>query len=431
MRYLVAVILSLLAVPAAALEVQNLRLWPAPDNSRAVFDLSAPVNYEIFSIDNPPRVIIDLKGTTVPRSLPQPDANHVLLRKVRYGSLPGATGTRVVFDVTRRVTVRSALLKPNERYGHRLLVEFTESSAEMPPAAVAKNPPPVPAPETAVEPAVTAKASPPPVPALPTPPSISTPVKQPEVSTHRSRDVIVAVDAGHGGEDPGAMGRHGTREKDVTLAIARRLADEINATKGMRAVLTRDGDYFIPLRDRIDKAREKHADLFISIHADSYKDPRVSGSSVYVLSQRGASSEAARWLADQENASDYIGGVTWDDKDSMLKTVLLDLSQTASMEASNTVAGEVLERLDRVGDVRKQAVQRAGFVVLKSPDIPSILVETAYLTNAVEEKKLKSAEHQKRLARAITAGILQYFQNSPPPGTILAEQRELRVANNP
>ncbi|MCG3144099.1 MAG: N-acetylmuramoyl-L-alanine amidase AmiC [Gammaproteobacteria bacterium] len=253
----------------------------------------------------------------------------------------------------------------------------------------------------------------------------------PASGTGRGRDVIVAVDAGHGGEDPGATGRKGTREKDVTLAIARRLAEEINRVEGMRAVLTRDGDYFIPLRKRIEKARGHRADMFVSVHADAYKNPEVAGSSVYVLSQRGASSEAARWLADRENSSDYIGGVTWDDKDSVLKSVLLDLSQTASMEASTDVAEEVLDRLDGIGNVRKPQVQHAGFVVLKSPDIPSILVETAYLTNAAEERKLRTASHQKQLAGAIAGGIHRYFETTPPPGTLMAERRERRVASNP
>lgn len=433
MRYLTAVLFSLIATQTAAMEVQSLRLWPAPDNTRAVFDLSAPVEYDIFSLDNPPRVVVELKGVSVDKSLAQPGPNHALLRKIRHARLPDGSGTRVVFDVSRKVTVSSSLLKPNERYGHRLLVELAEQSIGVPQRVLST--PPMPAAPPVAKPQPAPPAAPVTLASLEPPKSVkpdaSPSAKVDVVRTHRSRDIIVAVDAGHGGEDPGAIGSHGTQEKEVTLAIARRLVDEINGIAGMRAVLTRDGDYFIPLRKRIEKAREHHADMFVSVHADAYRDPKVAGSSVYVLSSRGASSEAARWLADRENASDHIGGVTWNDKDGMLKSVLLDLSQTASMEASHAVADEVLDRLDRVGNVRKQKVQHAGFVVLKSPDIPSILVETAYLTNPAEEKKLRTAEHQKRLARAIASGIRQFFESSPPPGTLMAEQRERRLAANP
>jgi N-acetylmuramoyl-L-alanine amidase len=428
MRLLTSLAALLISLPVTALEVQNLRLWPAPDNTRVVFDLSAPVRYEVFTIDNPHRVVIDLTATQVAKPLPQPDAAHRLLRAVRHGAKPDG-GTRVVFDVTGPVVVRSALLKPNDRYGHRLLLELTDGPSTPPPRTLAAVLPmaaagaAAPRPEAKAGEDETAQVA-----MAPSPPA--KPAAQVS-SAGRGRDIIVAVDAGHGGEDPGAVGRKGTREKDVTLAIARRLAEEINRVEGMRAVLTRDGDYFIPLRKRIEKAREHRADMFVSVHADAYKNPDVAGSSVYVLSQRGASSEAARWLADRENSSDYIGGVTWDDKDSVLKSVLLDLSQTASMEASADVAEEVLDRLDRIGNVRKPQVQHAGFVVLKSPDIPSILVETAYLTNAAEERKLRTAAHQKQLARAIAGGIRQYFETTPPPGTLMAERRERRMASNP
>ncbi len=435
MRLPTALAVLLMSLPAAALEVQNLRLWPAPDNTRVVFDVSAPVQYEVFTIDNPHRVVIDLKATQVTKPLPQPDAAHRLLRAVRHGPKPDG-GTRVVFDVTGPVVVRSALLKPTDRYGHRLLIELTDGPPTLPAHTLAARPA-APAAEVAVPISEAAapkaeanagKADSGQAAMAPSPPA-----KPPAQAsrTGSGRDVIVAVDAGHGGEDPGALGRKGTREKDVTLAIARRLAEEINRVEGMRAVLTRDGDYFIPLRKRIEKARGHRADMFVSVHADAYKNPDVAGSSVYVLSQRGASSEAARWLADRENSSDYIGGVTWDDKDSVLKSVLLDLSQTASMEASADVAEEVLDRLDAIGNVRKPQVQHAGFVVLKSPDIPSILVETAYLTNAGEERKLRTASHQKQLARAIAGGIRQYFETTPPPGTLMADRRERRVASNP
>jgi N-acetylmuramoyl-L-alanine amidase len=235
-----------------------------------------------------------------------------------------------------------------------------------------------------------------------------------------ARDLVIAVDAGHGGEDPGATGRDGTHEKNITLAVARVLAARINAERGMRAVLIRDGDYFVPLRERIHRARLAQADLFVSVHADAVRDPGVSGASVYVLSAHGATNEAARWLADRENAADLVGGVSLDDKDNVLASVLLDLSQSAAMSASMVAAEKVLNELNSVGDVRKSHVQQAGFVVLKSPDIPSLLVETAYITNPGEERRLRDEKYQARLAEAILAGLRSYFHENPPPGTRLA-----------
>lgn len=257
-------------------------------------------------------------------------------------------------------------------------------------------------------------------------------VKDAAEVTARPRDLIIAIDAGHGGKDPGARGRHGTREKDVVLAIARKLARLIEREPGMKPVLIRDGDYFLRLRERIRRAHDHRADLFISIHADAFNDTRVHGSSVYVLSRRGASSEMARLLARHENTADLVGGVSLDDKDDLLKTVLLDLSQSASIEASTEVADKVLRELRRVGKVHKRSVQKAGFVVLKSPDIPSILVETAFISNPREERKLRDPRHQERMARAILAGVRGYFEQNPPPGTLIAARvREQRHVIRP
>jgi N-acetylmuramoyl-L-alanine amidase len=242
------------------------------------------------------------------------------------------------------------------------------------------------------------------------------------------RDVIVAVDAGHGGQDPGATGRNGTREKDVVLAIARALASRINSEPGMRAVLTRPNDQFFTLRERILRARAVKADLFVSVHADSIRNRAVSGASVYVLSERGATDESARWLAERENAADLMGGVSLTDKDNTLASVLLDLSQSANISASMVAAEGVISALDRVGEVRKPQVQQAGFVVLKSPDIPSMLVETAYISNPAEEKRLKSSSQQDKLANAIFTGLRGYFANNPPPGTRFASVRRATVA---
>ena len=234
------------------------------------------------------------------------------------------------------------------------------------------------------------------------------------------RDLVIAIDAGHGGEDPGAIGRGGTKEKDVVLAVARRLAAEIDAEPGMRAVLVRTGDYFLRHRDRMERARRHRADLFVSIHADAFKNRRARGSSVYVLSQKGATDEAARWLAARENAADLVGGVSLDDKDDMLASVLLDLSQNASIGASLDVGDHVLKRLGHIGRLHKRTVQQAGFLVLKSPDIPSILVETAFISNPEEEQLLRSRTHQARISAAVLSGIREYFYANPPPGTWVA-----------
>jgi N-acetylmuramoyl-L-alanine amidase len=236
------------------------------------------------------------------------------------------------------------------------------------------------------------------------------------------RDLIIAIDAGHGGEDPGTIGRKGTREKDVVLAIAKELSRQIKNEPGMRPVMVRRGDYYVGLRRRMKIARESRADLFVSIHADSFKDPRVRGSSVYVLSRNGASSEAARWLAEQENAADLVGGVSLDDKDDLLASVLLDLSQTATLSASTDVGTNVLKQLGTYGKTHKRRVQRAGFMVLKSPDIPSILVETAFLSNPSEEKRLRNRGQQRKLARAMVTGVRGYFRYNAPPGTRLAKR---------
>jgi N-acetylmuramoyl-L-alanine amidase len=241
--------------------------------------------------------------------------------------------------------------------------------------------------------------------------------------------VVIAVDAGHGGMDPGAIGRGGTREKDVVLSIARALAERINGEPGMRAVLTRDRDEFLVLRDRIGRARIAKADMFVSVHADSILNRSVSGASVYVLSEHGATNEAARWLADRENAADLMGGVKLDDKDKALASVLLDLSQTANISASMTAAQRVIGSLDAVGQVRKAQVQQAGFVVLKSPDIPSMLVETAYISNPEEELRLRNTRQQAALADAIFAGLRGYFTQNPPSGTRFAQARRSTVAS--
>lgn len=264
--------------------------------------------------------------------------------------------------------------------------------------------------------------------AAPTPTPAAPPVEVQPAQPHPQRDIIIAIDAGHGGEDPGAIGPSGTREKDVVLEIARRLASDVNRTQGFKAVLIRDGDYYLGLRQRTQLAREQKADFFVSVHADAFTSPRPQGSSVYALSQRGATSETAQWLADSENRSDLIGGVDGSlslrDKDQVLRGVLLDLTMTATLNDSLSIGGQVLEQLGRVNRLHKSRVEQAGFMVLKSPDIPSLLIEVGFISNPDEERRLRDPVHQQGLSTAIFSGLRDHFQRNPPPASLLAWQRD-------
>ena len=389
---------------AAPLEVQGMRLWAAPDHTRVVFDSSGPMGYELSTLHNPDRVVIDVPGASVASALTREQTIGGLVKGVRAAQYSKDV-LRIVLDLEQPAKPRSFTLKPGGRYGHRLVIDLyntrpaqkTKAGADVPAKPAARDA---------------------------TKPDVKSKVKKSLSSEELpSRDLVIAIDAGHGGDDTGAIGRNGTYEKDVVLSIARRLYALVKKTPGMRPVLIRQGDYYIGLRQRIDKAREHKADLFISIHADSFRDRRVQGSSVFVLSNRGASSEMARWLAEKENSSDLAGGVSLDDKDQVLAEVLLDLSQNATIEASITVAGNMLGELQRLGKTHKSTVQQAGFVVLKSPDIPSVLVETAFISNPIEERKLRDSRHQEALATAMLRGINTYFANHPPPGTRLAARK--------
>ena len=372
-------------------EIEGLRVWPAPDKTRVVFDLTDVVDYKVFTIENPTRVVIDFKNSKAQKQLVTPVSKNKLLRKIRSAEKQNNI-YRVVLDLRRKVNIESFLLTPGNERGHRLVIDLLD------PKAVHQAVKPVIAKQTQSKPDQ----------------------KKQTIPKQTLRDLVVAVDAGHGGKDPGATGKRGTKEKDVVLSIAKKLAAKIDNTPGMRAVLTRKTDKFLPLRERIDVARANNADLFISIHADAFKNHSVQGSSVYVLSENGASSEAARWLAEKENSADFIGGVTLDTEDKLLKEVLIDLSQNAVLDASTNIAGKVLGGLKRVGKVHKPNVQHAGFVVLKAPDIPSILIETAFITNPSEERKLLNPKQQNKLVNAIHSGIKQYFSEYAPPGTRLA-----------
>lgn len=390
----IVLLLLLVSLPLAAqqVEVRGARIWSAPDQTRLVVDATQPVQHKIFSLDDPDRLVIDIEQARLKGALPEVKDDDQFVAGVRSG-VRGGSDLRIVLDLKRGVRAKSFLLPPNDRYKHHRLVVDLQNKPGAAPASA---------------PALSKREAPPPK-------HLSVRKKSAKL-----RDVVVAVDAGHGGEDPGATGRGGTKEKNVTLAIARRLAKEIDRVPGMRAVLIRDGDYYVGLRQRIAKARKHKADLFVSIHADAFKDPSVRGSSVYTLSHRGASSEAAKWLAKRENSADLIGGIDLAEKNDVLATVLLDMSQNVTMEHSTIAAGKVLSKLKRIGAVHSSKVQNAGFVVLKSPDIPSMLVETAFISNPAEEKRLKSPSHQKAVAKAILGGVKGYFEDYAAPGTRLA-----------
>lgn len=367
---------------AASAEVKGLRVWQAPDNTRVVLDLSGPADFTVSTLTGPDRLLIDLKTGKLGINLDTVTLGSTVVSKARLSTPPDADTLRLVLDLAQPVEPNAFALKPFQQYGDRLVIDLKDKTQRKPQ------------------------------------PVIEVP------ATGESRDVIVAVDAGHGGDDPGALGSKGTREKDVTLAIAKKLAEKINAAPGMKAYLTRNGDYFVGLRKRTELAREQRADLFISIHADSFKDKRANGASVWVLSQRGAQSEMGRWLEEKENSSDLLGGedtLSLAKYDDDVAKVLLDLSMYNAVGSSIDVGSAVLGSIKGVVPrLHKAKVQQAGFLVLKNPDIPAILVETAFLSNPNEESLLKDGKHQDNLAQAIAAGVKNYFEQRPPEGSQFA-----------
>ncbi len=412
MRWLAFLFASLYCSGLCAAEIIGVRTSLDAARTRIVFDLSEAVEYKVFTMRDPHRVVIDFRNTRPSAALKLPLSDGRTVRRLRHAAR-GANGLRVVLDLEHKVRFSDRRLSPNPEHGHRVVIDLSGSHST-----------PAPADSTATLAAATPAPAPAPPPAVRAAPPRSTPI----VAAPRPlRDVVVAIDAGHGGQDVGAVGPSGVYEKDITLAVARELAAVINRHAGMRAILTREGDRYMKLRERMERAREQRADLFISVHADAFRDRRVQGSSVYVLSQSGASSEAAKWLADNENAADLIGGVTLDNKDRVLKSVLIDLSQTASIESSIDLGNHVLDALKRLGPVHKKRVQHAGFMVLKSPDIPSILVETAFISNPAEEKRLRNDGFRRKLAEAMYRGVADYFEASPPPDTRIAENRRYKV----
>ncbi|MET0680343.1 MAG: N-acetylmuramoyl-L-alanine amidase [Burkholderiales bacterium] len=377
-------------------------MWPSQDYTRVTIETGAELRYELTTLKNPERLVLDLEDvdflSIVDQSAKKVGAEDPYVSGLRAGRFkPGAV--RLVVDLKGEAKPQVFTLKPIGEYGHRLVIDVYPVVPPDPLMALLQRK------ETAEPPAAAAEPRKPP-PAGARPPA--------------SRMLTIVVDAGHGGEDPGARGRRGTSEKHVTLAIARKLKNLIDAEPGMRAVLTRDGDYFIPLAARADKARRVKADLFVSIHADAYLLPHARGSSVFALSERGATSTTARWLAKQENEADLIGGVNLPVKDRYLAETLLDLSQTATINDSLKVGRAVLAELGEINTLHKAHVEQAGFAVLKSPDVPSILVETAFISNPEEEKRLGDSAYQDRLARAVLAGIKSYFAKSAAARTVAA-----------
>jgi N-acetylmuramoyl-L-alanine amidase len=364
---------------AQSVIVKSVRMSDAPGVTRVVFDLSGPVEHSLFALHNPERVVIDLNGARSSANLKTVATATDAVRSIRHAQR-NVNDLRMVLDLGEKLTARSFLLKPGKGSDYRLVVDLLKSGEK-----------------SDARPVITAKEA-----------------------TDKKRDVIIAIDAGHGGRDPGAIGKKGTREKDVVLKVARKLEKEVRRQKGMKAVMIRNNDTFMPLRDRIRKARTHKADLFISIHADASNDSRVGGSSVYVLSSNGATSELARFMAKRENEADLVGGVQLGDMDEQLASVLLELSQDHTIEESLDFADDVLANLKNINKLRSRRVEQAGFAVLKSPDIPSILVETAFISNPREENRLRTNAYQEKIAQALMKGVRDYFKDNAPADSILA-----------
>jgi len=431
---LVAALLAA-AVPALSAEkILSSRVWPAQEYTRVTFESAKPIKHQSFSVQGPERLVVDLEGVdlgdelkALPAKVGDSDPYIAALRV----AVNRPNVIRVVFELRTEVKPSVFPLAPAGEYKHRLVLDIYPAKPADPLLALLQ-PKPDPIGEIASAPVVTEPAAPaapvqtPELPVVKVQPPAAGPVApqpaqvakaapaSPAAKPKIDRLVIVAVDAGHGGEDPGARGRHGTREKDVTLAIAKRLKAAIDREPNMRAVLVRDGDYFVPLGQRVVKARRVQADLFVSVHADAWVKPDARGSSVFALSERGATSAAARMLAQKENESDLIGGVNFGVRDPVLARTLLDLSQTATINDSLKLGRLVLSELGDVNDLHKQSVEQAGFAVLKAPDVPSILVETAFISNPDEEKRLKDSAYQEKMASAIVGGIKRYLAQNPP-----------------
>ncbi len=380
LRWILAILVAWSAARGMAAEVHDVRLWRAPDHTRLVLDLNGPVEHKLITLENPRRIVLDLENTRLKAAFDDLELATTPIRSIRSGVRDGHD-LRMVLDMGAAVDPRSFALRANAKVGDRLVLDLYDRDKR----------------STAVRKSVTQSSR---------------------------RDVVVAIDAGHGGDDPGALGPGKLREKDVVLAIARELHKLLQSESGFSPTLIRSGDYYISLKGRRDLARKKQADLFVSIHADAFKRKAAHGASVYALSTSGATSTAAGYLAKRENAADLVGGVRLSDKDGILAGVLADLSMTSTLDTSLKLGDGVLRKVAQVTDLHKNRVEQAGFAVLKSPDIPSILVETGFISNPTESRKLANKSHQKKIARAIHAGITSWFMDHPPSGTLLAWRKQ-------
>ena len=380
---LAPIALVLVSVPTvSAADVDAVRLWRAPDHTRMVLDLSGATDFSTLSLENPERFVVDLPQSRLSASLTSLPLEGTPISRVRSGIRQG-TDLRLVFDLSASVRTSVFLLPPNDTTGHRVVIDLFD-----------KTPTEEPKPVLSVE------------------------------SLEGRRDIVIAIDPGHGGEDPGASGPGGLREKTVVLQIARRLENQLAKIPGFKPMLVRTGDYYVSLKNRRDKARALEADLFVSIHADAFREKSAHGASVYALSMRGATSTTAQYLADTENAADLVGGVELAEMDPMLAGVLADLSMTGTLDTSLNLGALILEQIDGVARLHKKRVEQAGFAVLKSPDVPSLLIETGFISNPGEAGRLATPAYQDKMARAIRRGIQSWFARQPPPGTLLAWQRE-------
>ncbi|MEP1593732.1 MAG: N-acetylmuramoyl-L-alanine amidase [Halieaceae bacterium] len=377
-----AILGCVLAPTLWADEVHDVRLWRAPDHTRIVFDLTAPASHKLLVLDNPSRIVVDISDTRLKTDLAQMPLADTPISRFRSGVREG-TDLRVVLEMSAKVNPRSFTLKANQQAGDRLVLDLYDQNGKS---------------------TATVKKS----------------VKQPSAK----RDIIIAIDAGHGGEDPGALGPNRLREKDVVLSIAKELQKLFDKDSGFKPTLIRSGDYYISLKGRRELARKRQADLFVSVHADAFKRKEAKGASVYALSTSGATSTAARYLAQRENAADLVGGVSLSDKDDLLAGVLADLSMTSTLDTSLQLGDRVLRKMDTIAHLHKSRVEQAGFAVLKSPDIPSILVETGFISNPSEASKLGTRSYRQKMARMIHSGVKDYFFDHPPPGTLVAWQKQ-------
>lgn len=386
----------LLTVGAQATEVQSVRIWPSPNQTRLVLDLDQGVEFSYFVLTQPDRLVVDLPATQIKADFAAVPLEYSGIAAIRHG--PREQGVRLVLDLQQAMPARVFALPPNEQHQHRLVIDLERQQASVldaPVPTVAVN---------AVSPVGTERT----------------------VNTQGQRDLIIVIDPGHGGEDPGAIGPRGTREKDIVLSVANHLFRLLDAEPGYRPVMVRSNDYFVSLADRRNRARREQGDVFISVHADAFHNAQANGASVYALSDRGATSTTAAYLAEQENRADIIGGVggiSLEGKDEILREVLVDLSMNANRGESLRLGDDVLRYLGRVARLHKDTVEQANFSVLRSPDVPSILIEVGFISNPAEEQRLRDDAYRRQLAGAVFAGVKEFSWRNPPEGSYVYQQK--------